>query len=58
MTSQEKLLSLLNSKDYISKIKLYCKDCKIENLVQKVDKEKKQHSKRIKIMKYEDKDSE
>jgi len=49
MTNQEKLLSLLNPKDYVSKIKLYCKDCKTENLVQKIDKESKEHTKRIKI---------
>ncbi len=28
MTNQEKLLTLLQPKDYVSKIKLYCRDCK------------------------------
>ena len=28
MTREQKLISLLQPKDYVSKIKLYCKDCK------------------------------
>lgn len=27
MTDQEKLLSLLNTKDYKSKLRLYCNEC-------------------------------
>lgn len=30
MNLQEKLLSLLNDKDYKSDLRLYCKDCKYE----------------------------
>lgn len=36
MTKEEKLLSLLQPKDYKSKIKLYCNPYKIQNLVKKV----------------------
>lgn len=30
MTDQEKLLSLLNTKDYKSKLKLYCNQCEFK----------------------------
>jgi len=46
MTREEKLLTLLQPKGYISKLKLYCRDntFKIEKF-----REKEKHNKRIKI---------
>lgn len=35
MTKTEKLLQLLQPKEYVSKIKLYCLEKKVENLAQK-----------------------
>lgn len=35
MSNEEKLISLLQPKDYKSKIKRYCNDCKVNNLVNK-----------------------
>lgn len=46
MTRKEKLISLLQPKHYISKLKLYCKDCEFK--VIKLEKEDKRE-KRIKI---------
>lgn len=42
------ILSLLRPKDYVSKIKLYCRDCKPDDMKLVVE-EKKPHVKRIKI---------
>lgn len=33
MNNQEKLISLLQPKDYISKIKLYCRDCETKGII-------------------------
>jgi len=38
MNNQQKLLTLLQPKDYISKIKLYCRDC-TEPLIRKVEEQ-------------------
>jgi len=49
MTREEKLISLLQPKDYVSKLKLYCRDSvfKIEKF-----REKEKHTKRVKITKW------
>nr|DAI89644.1 MAG TPA: hypothetical protein [Caudoviricetes sp.] len=47
MTNTQKLISLLQPKDYVSKIKLYCRDC-TEPLIRKVE-EQKLREKKIKI---------
>lgn len=54
MNNQEKLLSLLQPKDYVSKIKLYCKDCETKGIiVEKVQQDTKPRVKRIKIIENE-----
>ena len=50
MNNQEKLISLLQPKDYISKIKLYCRNCETEGIiVEKVKQEQKPREKKIEI---------
>lgn len=51
MTKTEKLLQLLQPKEYVSKIKLYCREKKVENLVQKFGGiDKKPYIHQIKII--------
>lgn len=52
MNNQEKLISLLQPKDYISKIKLYCKYCETKSLIaEKVKSREKEikQQKRVEI---------
>jgi len=51
MNSQEKLITLLQPKEYISKIKLYCRDC-TEPLIRKVE-EQIPREKKIEIKDYD-----
>lgn len=47
MNRTEKLIALLQPKDYISKLYLYCLDCKVETLITKVSKEPKLSKQKI-----------
>ena len=51
MTNTQKLISLLQPKDYVSKIKLYCRDC-TEPLIRKVE-EQIPREKKIEIKDYD-----